>query len=101
MQSILTACLHVGGDGAGVVVRLHDDQPRTKDHQEGEPMLLPCAADYHTTLCRVRDGVELSVIYAHSRNPARSLSEEEIGEAALGSSASTQNKTRGVFLFAV
>jgi hypothetical protein len=61
-------------------------------------MLLPCAADYHTTLCRIRDGIELSVIYAHSRNPVGSLSKEEIGEAAIGSAASSHTQTRGVLL---
>jgi len=95
---MLSTRLHVGGDGPGVVVRFHHDEPWTKDHQKGEYMLLPCAVDYHTTLCRVRDGIELSVIYAHSRSPARSLSKQDIGDAAPGSAALNQTRTRAVLL---
>src|SRR3984957_6188071 len=97
MQSILAARLYVGGDGAGVVVRLHHDQPWTKDHQKGEYMLLPSAVDDDATFCQIRGAVELNFFYAHSRNPAGSLSNEDIGEAALGS-ASSHTQTSGVLL---
>ena len=44
------------------------------------------------------DGIELNFFYAHSRNPARSLSKEDMGEAALGSAASSHTQTSGVLL---
>src|ERR1700733_13726556 len=61
-------------------------------------MLLPCATDDDATFCRARDGIKLNVIYAHSRNPARSLSKEDSGEAAIGSAASSHTQTSGVLL---
>jgi hypothetical protein len=59
MQSILTASLHIGGDGSRVIVCLHYDQARTEDHQEGEHMLLPGAANHDPIGRRRRANREL------------------------------------------
>jgi hypothetical protein len=36
VQAVLAAGLHVGGDGAGVVVGLHNDEAGADDDEEGE-----------------------------------------------------------------
>src|ERR1700744_5046045 len=82
MQAVLTAGLHIGRDCSSIVVRFHDDQARAKNHQEGEHMLLPCAADDNAAggLRCVR--VELWFLYAHRRSPPGSSFEEDRAAAA-------------------
>src|ERR1700730_156968 len=48
MGAVLRAGLHVGRDGAGIVVRLHHDEAGPEDHQEGEQITRAKAADSPT-----------------------------------------------------
>jgi len=43
--AVLAAGLHVGGDGAGVVVGFHDDEAGAEGDEEAEDGALPGAAD--------------------------------------------------------
>ena len=45
MRAVLAAGLHVGGDGAGVVVGLHDNEAGTEHHEEAEHAALPGTVD--------------------------------------------------------
>jgi hypothetical protein len=62
VQAILAARLHIGGDSAGVVIRLHHDQPRAKDHEEREQVLLPRMANSNAFACGRRCNCELSFL---------------------------------------
>ena len=61
MQAVLSARLHVGGDGTSVVVRLHHDQSGAKDHQEGEQIPLPLVADNDALGFRHRGNIFLQL----------------------------------------
>jgi hypothetical protein len=65
VQAVLAARLHVGGDGAGVVVCLHHDQARAEDHQERQQVLLPVVADDDATGLRYGDDIVRNLF----RNP--------------------------------
>ncbi len=41
LGAVVGTCLGIGGDGAGIVVGHHDDQPGAKDHQERQQPRLP------------------------------------------------------------
>src|SRR5580693_7237383 len=97
MQAILTAGLHVGRDRSSIVVSLHNDQARAKDHQEGERMLLPGAVDHNASGGRRCGQVELGFFYAHRRCPPdSSLEADDLAEAVRGVSASTHTHASGV-----
>src|ERR1039458_1803441 len=94
MQAVLSAGLHVCGDRSRIIVRLHHDQARAEDHQEGEQMLLPGTADHHA-LCGGNVGVELRFRYAHRCIPPVS-SVEDAFLAVWGAFASVQTRASGI-----
>jgi hypothetical protein len=97
MQAILTAGLHVGRDRSSIVVSLHNDQARAKDHQEGERMLLPVGVDHNASGGRPCGQVELGFFYAHRRCPPDSSFEaDDPAETVRGVSASTHTHASGV-----
>src|ERR1700739_1511649 len=97
MEAVLAARLHISGYGAGIVVRLHDDQSRAEDHQEGEPVLLPAAA-HDDAFVRRRNFVELRLFYAHRCSPAN-VSSEGADDPVCSSGTSVQTHTNGEFAF--
>src|SRR3984885_3720608 len=102
MQAVLTAGLHIGRDCSSIVVRFHDDQARPKDHQEGEHMPLPGAADNNTGGCPRCGNVELKFFYAHRRIPhGLSFEEDGAAEAEWMVSASTHTHASGVRILPV
>src|SRR5258707_14562202 len=101
MQAVLTTGLHIGRDCSSIVIRFHDDQSRAKDHQEGEHMLLPGAADDNAVGGLRCGNVELRFFYAHRRIPPGSSFEEDGAEAAWTVSASTHTHSSGVRILPV
>src|ERR1700722_8106337 len=102
MQAVLTTGLHIGRDCSSIVVRFHDDQARAKNHQEGEDMLLPGAADDNAVGGLPFGNVELRFFYAHKRIPPGSSFEEDgAAEAGWKVSPSTHMHVSGVRIFPV
>src|ERR1700677_1966182 len=97
MQAVLTTGLHIGRDCSSIVIRFHDDQARAEDHQEGEHMLLPSAANDNAVGGLRCGNVELRLFYAHRRNPpGSSFGEDGAAEAGWKVSASTHTHASGV-----
>src|ERR1700733_12580413 len=97
MQAILTAGLHVGRDRSSIVVSLHNDQARAKDHQEGKRVLLPVGVDHNASGGRLCGQVGLGVLYAPRGGPPDSSFEaDDLAEAVRGVSASTHTHASGV-----
>src|ERR1700729_502549 len=68
MQTVLTTGLDIRGDGPSVIVSFHNNKTRAKDHQEGQDVPLPHAADYDT-FCRSGRNFDFRFHQAHRRNP--------------------------------
>jgi hypothetical protein len=82
VEAVLAAGLHVGGDGAGVVIGFHDDEAGAEDDEEAEEGAMPGAARQRSAGGR---GLELGLQGGHGRGPA-SLVREGIG-TTVGSQA--------------
>src|SRR5580658_9300237 len=94
METVLAACLHVSGNSAGIVVGFHHDQARAKDHEEGEDVLLPGAAD-RNALRWLLGGLEFGFGYAHRCIlPGAFVEDAVLG--ACGAFASIQTQASGI-----
>jgi len=97
METVLASCLHVGRNGAGIIVGFHDDQAGTEDHEEGQHVLLPAATDDDPPLTRGRGNIKFSLCHAHAPAPPFLLSAAE-GRSTIAAAciwASTQTARQG------
>src|SRR5579863_7623334 len=94
METVLAARLHIGGYSACIVVRLHYDQARAKDHEEGEDVLLPGSANCDA-FGGQRGGIQFGFGYAH-RCILPALSAEDAVLVACGAFAPVQTRASGI-----
>jgi hypothetical protein len=87
VESVLAAGLHVGGDGAGVVVGFHDDETGAEDDEEAEDGAEPGTAD-EGLVGGLELRLELGLEGGHGRGPPSVL--------ALGTMVRSQVLVSGV-----